>query len=216
MKLSFSELSIEKKLGVVAFVLGFVAIFLGNPYDGVDVKINTKDIALSTVDNADKFEVTELADDIIKQNADFRLIDLRSADEFKTYFIPGAANIPIAELGTAPLMKNEKIILYSTDDLAAAQGWFLLKAKGYNGVYILDGGLDAWKDKILFPKLPANASEEQKTEFNKLCEVSKFFGGTPQTDATETVDKEVKLPTLTLPASTSLTTPHKKKKREGC
>lgn len=214
MKCIMIDWRIEKKLGLIALGLGFLAIFAGSPYHNVDVKINTKDIALATLN--DKINVNDLADDIIKQKADYRLIDLRDEEDFKTYFIPSAQNISIAQLASASLMRNEKIILYGNDDVAAAQGWFLLKTMGYKGVYILDGGLDEWKDKVLFPKLASDAAPEDKIEFDKMCEVSKFFGGVPQTDASETVKQEVKLPTLDLPATTNLSTPGKKKKREGC
>lgn len=214
MKCIMSDWNIEKKLGLFALVLGFIAIFAGSPFHSAEVKVNTKDIALSTVN--DKIDVTELADYIIKGNADYRLIDLRDEDEFKIYFIPTAMNIPITQLAAAPLMRNEKIILYADNDVAAAQGWFLLKSKGYKGVYFLEGGLEEWKNKILFPKLASDAAPEEKIEFEKMCEVSKFFGGVPQTDASETLKQEVKLPSLDLPATTNLSTQGKKKKREGC
>lgn len=216
MKCIMVNLKAEQRLGVIALVLGFLAIFAGSPYHSNEVKVNTKDIALSTVNDNDKISVTHLADCIIKGNADYSLVDLRDEKEFKTYFIPTSRNISLAQLADAPLLRNEKIILYGNDDVSAAQGWFILKSEGYKGVYILDGGLDEWKDKVLFPKQVADATPEQKAEFAKLCEVSKFFGGTPQTDASQTVKQEVKLPALEMPATTNLTAPRKKKKREGC
>ena len=49
------------------------------------------------------------------------------------------------------LERNEKIILYSEGGIHSAQAWFLLKAMGYKSVYMLRGGLDDWKDLVLFP-----------------------------------------------------------------
>jgi rhodanese-related sulfurtransferase len=215
MKKFIKNLSGEKKLGGVALVLGLVAVLLGNPYDKVNTTINTKKIAIESIRGNDKIDVKSLADWIIEGRVDFRLVDLRDDEKFSEYSIPTAVNIPVSKLMDSDLMRNQKIVLYSDDNTNAAQGWFLLKSKDYNGVYILDGGLEAWKDEVLFPSLAANASEEEKAEFEKMAEVSKFFGGTPQT-GTEEDEKEITMPKLELPAAVPMTMPKRKPKREGC
>jgi len=215
MKKFFSELSTPKKLAMVAILLGVVAVFAGSPYVGSTITVNEKDLALSTVNNSDKIEVLELADWIIKGKSDYTLVDLREEKEFSEYFIPTAYNIPIETLPKSGLLRNQKIILYSDDDLKAAQAWFILKSKDYKGVYILDGGLEQWKDEILFPKLSADASKEQISDFEKMKEISLFFGGVPQTGTEETVNKKIDLPTPQITTQPNITKP-KKKKREGC
>ena len=66
MKKFFSELSTNKKLALFAIMLGVFALIAGNPYGGTSIKVNEKDIALSTVGNSDKVSVTDLADWIIQ------------------------------------------------------------------------------------------------------------------------------------------------------
>jgi rhodanese-related sulfurtransferase len=215
MKKFFSQLSTPKKLALFAFILGLIAVFAGSPYVGSTITVNAKDLALTTVKNSDKVTVLELADWIIKDKSDYTLVDLREEKLFNEYFIPTALNIPLETLPQSGLLRNQKIILYADDDLKAAQAWFILKSNNYKGVYILDGGLDKWKSEVLFPKLSTDASKEQIAEFEKIKEISKFFGGVPQTGADETVDKKTDLPT---PQSTTqpTITKTKKKKREGC
>ena len=215
MKKFFSALSTPKKLAFVALILGFIAVFAGSPYLGSKVKVNTKELALSTIKNFDKVNVYELADWIIKEKSDYTLVDLRDEKEFTEYFIPTAINIPLETLPESGLLRNQKIILYADNDLKAAQAWFILKSNDYKGVYLLDGGLDKWKDEILFPNLAADATPEQIVEFEKLKEICKYFGGQVQTGITETVDTKIKLPT---PKVTKQPTVKKtkKKKREGC
>ncbi len=209
------KLSGPKRLAIIALALGLVAMFAGNPYDNTFTSVNTKAIAYSTLNNSDKVEVKQLADWLIEKKADFTLVDLRNEDEYKKYFIPTAYNILPVKLADAGLLRNEKIILYGSDNTTAAQAWYLLKTRGYRAVYILDGGLDAWKKQVLFPALPENASTGQIAEFNKMKEVSLHFGGTPQT-GTETAEKNFTMPELKAPVQTALDTPRKKKKREGC
>ena len=159
MKKFFSDLSTNKKLALFAMVLGVIALFAGNPYGGTTIKVNEKDIALSTVGNADKVSVTDLADWIIKGKSDYELVDLRSEEKYNEYTIPNSQCIPLPQISSSELLRNQKIVLFSDDDVTASQAWFILKSKGYKGVYILDGGLDAWKEKVLFPKAPLNGSE---------------------------------------------------------
>lgn len=205
----------EKKLGLLALILGVVAVLLGNPYDKVNTTINTKEFAIESVRGTDKVDVKSLADWIIKGKVDYRLVDLRDEKAYQEYYIPTAVNIPVSKILDAGLMRNQKILLYADDNTKAAQAWFLLKSQDYKGVYILDGGVDAWRDEILFPTLASNARPEEKAEFDKMVEVSKFFGGSPQTGGEES-KQEIAMPKLELPASIPMSTPGKKPKREGC
>ncbi len=215
MKKFFSQLSIAKKLGMFALGFGVAALFIGNPQDSTSIKVNVKELALSTVKDKDLVSVYDLADWIIKGSTDFTLVDLRDRKSFSEYNIPSSINIQMQALLNSNLLRNQKIILYGENDLSAAQAWFILKSSGYKGVYILSGGLKAWKDKILFPKLAVNTSLKDSARFNKIKEVSKFFGGTPQTSSTEGNNlPEIKMPKPEIPAMTNM--PAKKKKREGC
>jgi rhodanese-related sulfurtransferase len=217
MKKFWSNLSLNKKLVLIAITLGVIALFAGDPYGGTTIKVNEKAIALSTVDNSDKISVTELADWIIKDKSDFELVDLRSEEKYNEYTIPGSQCIPLPQISSSDLLRNQKIVLFSDDDVTASQAWFILKSKNYKGVYILDGGLNAWKEKILFPKAPVNASKDELAEFEKMKEVAKFFGGQAQTDSSVTeVKQEIKLPTTTGVTTKTTAPTAKKKKREGC
>jgi len=211
------NLTLNTKLAGIALILGFVAIFLGNQYGSSKVKLDTKELALIVGKEVDHVKVEELADWIIQEKADFEIIDLRTEKEYQDYHIPGARNIPISSLEKANLLKNQKIILYSEGGIHSAQAWMLLRAKDYKGVYILFGGLDDWNNKILFPKIQENATPEQTIAFEKVKEVSKFFGGTPQTGSSVEVKETPKMqaPKLEAP-QTPGTTSEPKKKKEGC
>jgi rhodanese-related sulfurtransferase len=215
MKKFFSNLSTPKKLALVALFLGVIAVFAGSPYLGSEVKVNTKDLALSTVKNSDKINPIELADWIIQGKADYTLVDLRNEDQYNQYFIPTAINIPLPQLPESDLLRNQKIILYADDDVNSAQAWFILKSQGFKGVYILDGSLKSWNEEVLFPKLSSNASKDEIAQFEKVKEMSQYFGGQAQTDSTQVSETKVKLPTPQVTSKGNLNQP-KKKKREGC
>jgi rhodanese-related sulfurtransferase len=213
------NLSLNQTLAVVLVILAVLALFAGDPYSSARTSIDAQELAMIVDTKVDHVSVEELADWIIQNRADYRLIDLRTEKEYSEYNIPTSENILLPDLLNAGLQRNEKILIYSEGGIHSAQAWFLLRAKNYKSVYILFGGLEEWKDKILFPRIAENASAEQAKAFEKMKEVSKYFGGTPQTGPGEAVQQtRVAMPKLALPSGGSATgaKPTGKKKKEGC
>jgi rhodanese-related sulfurtransferase len=215
--MDLSRLSTNAKLGLCLGILGAGALFIGDPGAKATASIDPAELARLVQTETDHVSVEELADWIIQGKSDFRLVDLRSDAEFARYHIPGAENILITGLLDAGLLRNEKIVLYSEGGIHSAQGWFLLKAEGYRGVYLLRGGLDEWNSTILFPRIPASPTAEQTALFEKMKNVSTFFGGRPQSGAAP-ADAAITMPTIDMPAASAGGGPAvaKKKKKEGC
>lgn len=221
MKEMIMKLSTPKKLAAVAALLGFIALLIGNPTNKNVIDVNAKELALATVKSQDRIDVMTLADWLIKENMDYTLVDLRSEKDFGEYNIPSSENIPVESLLTSDFSRNQKILLYGNDDVTSAQAWFILKSANYKAVYILNGGMNAWKNEILFPKLDAEATAEQTAAFEKHKQVSLHFGGTPQIVSGSTTTT-VSAQTTTAPAMPKLTAPTgkvgggAKKRKEGC
>lgn len=213
----FSDLPPRKRVGIVAIVLGVLAVFIGNPYDNATAKVNIKEIMLLADNSVSTVEVDDLANWIITGKMDYRLVDLRESEEYNEYTIPLAESIPVDEIVNSNLAKNEKIILFGDNDQVASQAWFVLRASNFKGAYILKDGLDAWKNKIVFPECTCgdNPSEEQKHLHAKKAEISKFFGGTFSEASSSNEKKIIEMPKLQTPAKVELKRP-KKRKREGC
>ncbi|MBK7105742.1 MAG: rhodanese-like domain-containing protein [Ignavibacteriae bacterium] len=218
MKKFFSNLSAEKKLAMFTFVLGVIAIFAGDPYGKTSIKINAKELSLISPNEIGKIKVEDIADNIIQSKSDYRLIDLRKPEEFAKYNIPTSENIQLDKLLNSELQRNEKLILYSDNDIEATQAWFLLKTNNFKGINIIPGGLNNWKDNILFPKCDCgeNPSAEQKHKHDKLAEVSKYFGGNIQTNSAAESFVKNEMPQLAAPNGITLKKTSGKKKREGC
>jgi len=213
MRFSFRRLGTNARLALLAFVLGLLAIAAGNPYGGGTVGVNAEAIAAAAGKASDQVAVGELADWIIEQRTDYRLIDVRSPEAYAEYHIPTAENVPLTDLPDYPLARNEKIVIYSDGGTQAAQAWFLLRAERYDGAHILKDGLEAWKNDVLFPALPEQPTADQMALVRRAQEVSAFFGGKPRTGGA--ADVAFTMPTVeaptALPAGAS-----KRKKKEGC
>jgi len=217
MKSLWVKLNLNRKLALLAGCLGFIALLAGSPYQNGKAEIDSKELALIVQKEVDHVTVNELADWIIKNRADFRLLDLRTEKEFTNYHIPNAENVDIAGLYQYGIQRNEKIVLYAEGGIHSAQAWFLLRARGFKGVYILSGGLEEWNDKILFPQISDKPNSQELKSIEKMKEISKFFGGSPQQNGGDQV-KTSSVKTMPKLEMKSQIQPQKtgKKKKEGC
>jgi len=220
-----SRLTLNQKLAIVAVALGAVAVF-ATPYPGGKVTLDARDLALAVSTEADHVDAPELAAWIVESRADYRLIDLRTEAEYAQYHIPGAINIPVAGLIDAGLGRNEKLVFYSDGGIHSVQAWLLLKAQGFRGVYILKGGLEEWRDQVLFPVVADNPTADERARDERRRSMSAFFGGQPRS-ASAAVAGEAALPAMaSSPALPKVAPPASpvggagkiavKKKKEGC
>ena len=209
------KLTPVRGLAVALVALGAFAVVGGNPYRNGRVTMDTGEMAAMVAGKADHVDATEVAGWILANRADYTLVDLREASEYATYHIPGAINVPLAELTADVAPRTEKVVLYSDGGIHGAQAWMLLKALGFKAVYSIYGGLDAWKDDVLFPAAPSETDAAAQAEFRKRAEVSKHFGGKPR-GASGSADPEQALPTPPPAAPAGAVPKAKRKKKEGC
>jgi rhodanese-related sulfurtransferase len=208
--------AIGPRLALVALALGAVALF-SQPQRGPFVKLDAREMGAIVDAEADHVTARELAAWIVEGRSDYRLLDLRSPEEYAKYHIPGAENVQAKDLRDYPLLPSEKIVVYSEGGIHGAQGWMLLKALGYPSVYTLLLGLDAWTDEVLYPAPPPGDDPRAKAEFEKAAAMASFFGGKARTDAEATDASAPVLPTLAAPASAPIVpVAPRGKKREGC
>ena len=221
-----SRLTLNQKLAAAAVALGAVALFAA-PYPGSKVTLDARELALVVGTEADHVEAQELAAWIIESRADYRLVDLRTEAEFAQYHIPTAFSIPMSVLTDAGMGRQERIVLYSEGGIHSAQAWMLLKAQGYKSVYMLKGGLDEWKDQVVFPVVSDNPTPAERARDERLKSMSTFFGGQPRSASAVATGAAAVLgagtsqtpavPAVAAPPSPAGgAKPAAKKKKEGC
>ena len=169
---------LNRRLAVAALALGVVAV-AAQPTRAGRVTVASDELAALAARGADQVAPVALADWIVAGRTDYRLLDLRGGDEFAAYRIPTAEHVPIARLLDSGLARNEKLVLYADDGVKASQAWFLMKANGYKGVYMVTGGLEGWKSQVLFPRLLDETTGEARRENALRRSRAERFGGTP-------------------------------------
>jgi rhodanese-related sulfurtransferase len=131
-----------------------------------------------------------VADMIVNKDPSFQLVDVRSQEEFEKFSLPGAINIPLADLLSDKYadILNQDIkmnIFYSNGTLNANEAWMVTRQLGYTNNYVLEGGLNYWFDTILNPQKPLSTSSDEefaKYDFRKSAGMALGGGAVVQTD----------------------------------
>jgi rhodanese-related sulfurtransferase len=81
------------------------------------------------------------------------IVDVREPAEFGTGHLPGAKNIPLAQLadkiGELDKMKSKNIVVVCESGARSASAARILSKAGFEDVVNLDGGLVAWRHQGL-------------------------------------------------------------------
>jgi rhodanese-related sulfurtransferase len=77
-----------------------------------------------------------------------QIVDVRRPEEFATGSVPNARNIPLAEIGQrcSELRKDRPVILVCNQGRTANGAVPKLRAGGIGEVYVLAGGVAAWRE----------------------------------------------------------------------
>ncbi len=98
-----------------------------------------------------KKAVTNLTQDqFIQGYRKAQLIDVRETKEFDSGHILGARNIPSTQLRQRykEIRPDLPVYLYCQNSGRSARAALLLKKKGYNQIYQLQGGFKTWTGKV--------------------------------------------------------------------
>jgi len=216
-----SKLTLNQKLGAVALVLGFLALF-ASVAPARTVRVHEKDLLTAIERREDHVTAPELASWIVEGRSDYRLVDVRPSAAYAEYHIPTAENVPLATVADGALGRTDNVVLYGDGGIHAAQAYMVLEGKGFTSVRTLLEGLEAWKDEVLFPVQPGNASAEEQARFERAAQVAKFFGGQARAAAAPGAGEPLPMVAPAMPSVAPPTLPGsgsaapKRKKKEGC
>lgn len=159
----------------------------------------------------------ELAHKIINGDPSLLLVDVRDADSYAIYSIPGAVNVPLQNLlddeNDGYINQNAyNIVFISHDNVYADQAWVLCKRLGYKNLHVLKGGINAWYSTIINPPVPdATMPETAYEQYSFRKAAGMYFGvAYPQKIVGEKVDTPKK--SVQAPAKKTVVPVKKKKK----
>lgn len=208
------RLLFDRRFGVALLILLGVLLAFSPAGTRKASTISPQVLAEAITNEADHITAEQLAKWLIDKKPDLLVVDMRSAEEFAQYHIPGAVNISFNKLfepeAQETMAGDNTIVLYSNGGTHAAQAWVLLKQMGIKS-FVLLGGLNYWTEAILKPKAPNELvadSEILKYQFQKSA--SGYFapGGSVSTSADSSG--------TTAKPKVQIDAKQKKKARAGC
>lgn len=179
------------------FIIPLGLIIAAVPQNTTKPFLLTAGQLLIEVNSGSQFITAEtVADMIIQKDPSLNLIDIRNAEDFEKFSLPGAINIPATELLSEQysdiLDQDVRMnVIYSTGTVTANEAWMILRQLGYENNYVLEGGLNYWFDAILNPLKPASTSSNEefaKYDFRRSAGMALGAGATVQSSANQKTD----------------------------
>jgi rhodanese-related sulfurtransferase len=161
-------------LAATAAALGALAVAAGDPYPAGSDRVAAADASYVTA--------IDLARWIRDRKPGLRVIDVRPDSQFTAYHLPSAEHAAFDELARHDWLRGQRVVLYAESDARAASAARMLRAIGVTDAHVLRGGLLAWIQQIVEPRLPAQretATAEERAARREQLELSRYFGGTP-------------------------------------
>ena len=154
-------------------------------------EISLADVAQAAARQDDRESVEDLAAWLIEGRGDFKLIDVRTPDEFESGRIGDAENIPIAQIVTEDVLlrlpTDRMVIVYSNGSENAAKAMVMLRLAGIDA-HLLTGGYNAWQERILNPDISAKELDGESPQVSAQRALSCYFVG----ERSELADKRDK------------------------
>lgn len=165
-------------------------------------KLTMEELIGEITEGAQYFTTDQIADYIVQKDPSVLLIDVRSNDAYETYHLPGAINIPLADIGSDQWrdyldQDTRTNVFYSNGTVTANQAWLICTQRGFKNNYVLQGGLNYWAETILNPQKPAaTAPDDEFARYDFRKAMNAALGGGTLEAATEPVQDAPALPAL--------------------
>jgi rhodanese-related sulfurtransferase len=167
------KLTQNKILAGSAIILSVFAVIAGSPFSSKKSYINPE----------------QFADTLISKKQNLTVVDLRDKKDYNDYHIPSAINVNATRIDPSTFDQKNMIVLYSGRNNISKTIQYKFEKEGFKKAYFLNGGIDDWMDKILFPVLLKNSSEAEKKNFENIERRSMYFGGQPEREDENSVKK---------------------------
>ncbi len=139
---------------------------------------------LAEINDPARYVTTDqVAQKIIDQDPSIVLVDVRSEKENQEFSLPGALNIPMAELLNTEYTDmldpaTQDIIFFSNSDIYAEQAWIVAARYGFTNIYIMKGGLNCWVETIMKPVPPPSTASNYEIDLYEFRRgACTYFGG---------------------------------------
>jgi rhodanese-related sulfurtransferase len=194
----------ERKYTILAILLIVLALGLVIlPKKSEQKEIAPKELLSTVVGKSRYLTVDMVTHRIIENDPTLLLVDLRPADQFKTFALPGSINIrPDSLLSKSTLeifsQPGKDKVLYSNADLSSEKAWLLCSRTSVNRMYIMKGGLNEWYTTFIKEPVVNSAASSAELDLLSFRNAARqfFIGSGKTTDTPATAKAHEKVQTI--------------------
>lgn len=146
-------------------------------------EIDPETLAVNYNDPSRFLSIDEVTDRLVRKDPAMLLIDVRPAEQYKLFAIPGAINIPVDSLltsSTLDLMSMVEMdkVLYSNSGVTSDQAWLLMERLDMPAVFVMEGGVNNWFKNIVQATEPSySAPQEDFDVYSFRLGANQYFYG---------------------------------------
>ena len=190
----------EKKYTYLPVLMIFLALLLVIlPKKDDKKEIDPRILLNLIVEKSRYLSADQITHRIIENDPTLLLIDLRPAEQFKKFALPGSVNLhpdSLRSKSTIELFKQpgKDKVLYAESDLVAKKAWLICSRYGLSRMYLMKGGMEEWSNTILkeqIPSVTASTTDLELISFRNAAH--QYFTGegsvTPTPVSTRPVEK---------------------------
>jgi rhodanese-related sulfurtransferase len=173
-------MNIRYKFSIVLVCLGIVSAIMS--FGGKkSAALSPEEILAVMMKGENLVSPDQLAEMVVEEDSCVQIVDVRDPLKYKSQSIPGAINIPLAEIfleDNASVLRSEtiKTLLYSDDESISSETWILGMQKGYSNLYILKGGLTEWNRIVMESSFAGEKiSAQENALFEKRFKARRLF-----------------------------------------
>jgi rhodanese-related sulfurtransferase len=161
--------------------LGFVLVLL--PAKKTYKEVQPEEL-LRQISSQSRFISPDIiADRLIKKDPSLQLVDVRDAEQFLEFTLPGAISIPLQDVLLPEhqelfTRKGMNYVFFSNGDILSDQAWILCTRKGLQNIFVMKGGLNEWFNSFYLLQPPPETSSAKEIElFQFRNGVRQYFTG---------------------------------------
>jgi len=188
----------QKKYTLLSILLIFIALGLVIlPKKKDKMEMDSK-IRLSSITEKSRYlTADQVTHRIIENDPALLLIDLRPAEEFRKFALPGSINLhPDSLLSKSTIelfmQAGKDKVLYADAELISEKVWLLFSQVTIKRMYIMKGGMKEWQNTILQEQIPsATASTTELDLISFRNAARQYFTGEGSAQVTPAASRPV-------------------------
>jgi rhodanese-related sulfurtransferase len=190
------------KIIIIGLLLGSVWLFFSGRNSVDKGEIPPEKLHELMLQKHRDISADELTKRIINADPLLQIVDVRSEEQYQSYTLPGAVNIPLKDI----LKEDNRAyfdqdvlntVIFSNGTADAQIAWNILTRLGYKNLTILKGGLNNWFETIILAKPPTGPYDKDADalyQFRKGARV--YFGVGVSSEETSAPKPKVRIPII--------------------